>query len=75
MKREKSLPSIMTKMHEQRCDLELAMYKNHGKLNSSFSGYLHGEMTLLRDELQKKKIKKFKKVEDKGKTVVEIAPL
>ena len=61
--KNKSLPKIMMKMNRNRTELQTTMYKNHGKLNSSFSGYLQSEMSLTRDELKKKKITKFKKVE------------
>ena len=53
----------MLKMNRNKTDLKATIYKNHGKLNSSFSGYLQCEMSLLKDELRKKKITKFKKVE------------
>ena len=60
--KDKLLPKIMLKMNRNRTDLQATMYKNHSKLNSSFSGYLKNEMSLARDELKKKKITKFKKV-------------
>ena len=73
--KNKSLPKIMLKMNRNRADLQATMYKNHGKLNSSFSGYLQSEMSLARDELRKKKITKFKKVEEKGVTLIEAPPV
>lgn len=69
------LPSIVMKMYSSRTELQLTMYRNHDKLNASFSGYLQSEMTLTQDELKKKKITKFKKAEDKGLTLVETPPL
>ena len=72
---EKLLPKIMLKMNRNRTDLQATMYKNHGKLNSSFSGYLQSQMSLARDEMKKKKITKFKKVEEKGVTIIETPPL
>lgn len=64
----------MAKMSRNRADLQKTMYKNHGKLNSSFSGYLQSEMGLAKDELRKKKITKLKKVEEKRVALME-APL
>ncbi len=71
----KNLPFIMSKMNRSKKLMEDTMYKNHSKLNSSFSGYFRNEINLVRDELKKKKITKLKKAEEKGKKMIETPPI
>ena len=65
----------MTKMKRNKDELQKTMYKNHSKLNSSFSSYLQNEMFLTEDEYRKKKIPKFKKTDEKGPSIAETPPL
>ena len=39
----------MAKMNQNKSEIEATLYKTHGKMNSSFSGYLQSEMSLVRD--------------------------
>lgn len=41
--------------------MRTTIYRNHSKLNSSFSGYFQSEIGLNKEELMKKKITKLKK--------------
>jgi hypothetical protein len=50
--------------------LQATLYKNHNKLNVSFSDYFHSEMSVSKDLLRKKKITKLKKVEDQGEKAI-----
>ena len=53
----------MTKMNRHKAELQVSLSKNHGKLNSSFSGYFKSEISIRNEELKKKKITKLKKIE------------
>lgn len=46
----------------QKRDYESIIYRNHGKLNSSFSEYFQSEINMGRDVLTKKKVTKLKKI-------------
>jgi hypothetical protein len=56
------LPTIVAKMNLQKRDYECILYKNHGKLNGSFSEYFQSEINMGKDVLTKKKVTKLKKI-------------
>lgn len=57
-------------MRTSKAEMEVTMYRNHSKLNSSFSGYFQSEVELAKEEFMKKKITKLKKAEEKGKKLI-----